>query len=199
MKGFFLALGVIGLGISAFAQGTVLFDNRNITTGPAPVLMWGGGGARLSGTNYSAQLYSAAGDQRNNLGSLTPAETRVQFRSGVNAGFVALSGINAFTGQPVDQEVTVTPVLNGPATIQLRAWESRFATFEEAVNFGGIYGFFVPIFLARTGGGLLPPVELTGLESFVLIPEPSVLALFVLLGGGVRLLRTRFSPGCGKV
>ena len=161
---------------SALGQGTVIFDNKNLTTGEAPVSYHAGG--RLSGTNFSAQLYSAPGDQLSNVSALTAAETRAGFRGGLNDGFVQLSGINPFTGQPVDQEVTVTPTANGPATIQMRAWESRFATYEDAVAGGGCYGGSAPIFLAATGGGLLPAVELTGLQGFTMcIPEPSTLAL----------------------
>lgn len=173
---------------SIFGQGTVLFDTKNISTGSAQVIYPNGTG--VTGTTFSAQLYSAAGDQRANLGSLTAAETRVHFRSGLNAGFVAISGVNAFTGQPVDQEVTVTPAANGPATVQFRVWDSTFSTYEAAVSGGGMFGASSPIFLGATGGGLLPAVELTGLEGLV-VPEPGTLTLAALALGAFLIRRRR--------
>lgn len=160
--GFSTLLVVLGA-ISAVAQGVVLFDNKNIPTGPAPFHV---NGVFLSGTNFSAQLYSAAGDQRANLGALIARETRVQFLSGADAGFVATNGVNAFTGTAVDPEVTVTPVANGSATVQMRAWESSFATYDDAVAGGGLFGQSDAIFLSTTGGGSFPAVELTGLQTF---------------------------------
>lgn len=180
-------IAITVLSLSALGQGTVIFDNKNITTGEAAVRA---AGTNVAGAGWSAQLYSAAGDQRANLGALTAAETRVGFRGGVNAGFVLLGGTNPFTGNPVDQEVTVTGTANGPATIQMRAWDSQFATYEAAVAAGGWRGVSDPIFLAATGGGLLPAVELTGLQGFGMVPEPSTLALGAL-GLAAFLFRRR--------
>lgn len=191
LKRILVTVALIGVTAAAFGQGTVIFDNRNLTTGPAPVTV-GVGGTNASGPAWSAQLYSAAGDQRANLSALTAAETRGAFRGGINAGFVQLSGTNPFTTAPVDQEVTVTSVANGPATIQMRAWDSQFSTYEAAVAANGWYGSSAPIFLAATGGGLLPAVELTGLQGFAMtiVPEPSTLALGAL-GLAALLFRRR--------
>src|SRR5688572_28525927 len=162
LKKLLLTVACIGLAASSYGQGTVIFDTQNITGGSARSVDSRGNG--LSGAAFSGQLYSAAG-----VGaaedSLTAAESRVQFRTGSGEGYVVFDSAvnNAFTGQPVDPEVTVTPTLNGAATVQMRAWDSAFPTYEAAVAGGGQYGKSAIINLAATGGGLLPGVELTGM------------------------------------
>src|SRR5687767_2562094 len=115
LKKLVITITLIGATALSYGQGTVVFDNQFITTGAAPVFD-ADGTTRLSGAAFSAQLYSAAGINAAE-GSLTAAETRVQFRTGVNTGYVPTGADtqNAFTSQPVDPEVTVTATANGPA------------------------------------------------------------------------------------
>lgn len=190
LKRILVTVAVIGVTAYTYGQGTVVFDNQNITTGPAPVTDFGVTN-RLAGAAFSGQLYSAAGIGAAES-SLTAAETRVQFRTGGGAGFVVFNTAvnNAFTGSPVDPEITVTPTANGPATVQMRAWESSFPTYEAAVAGGGKYGKSNILNLPATGGGLAPAVELTGLQGFSLVPEPSTFALGAL-GLAALLFRRR--------
>src|SRR5687768_5010522 len=118
--------------LSVYAQGTVLFDNQYLSSGSAPV--FAPENIPLSGNAWCTQLYSAPGLDQEPC-ALRPAGTRVQFRVGLGVGFDAFisTTTNIFTGQPVNPEVVVTPIINGAATVQMRAWDAAFASFEEAV------------------------------------------------------------------
>src|SRR5688572_21466786 len=117
LKRILVTVALLGVTAASYGQGTVVFDNQGISTGAAPVIDVAPSTNRIAGAAFSGQLYSAPGTAAES--SLTAAETRVQFRSGLGAGFVVFNTavMNAFTGQPVDPEVTVTPTANGVATI----------------------------------------------------------------------------------
>lgn len=148
---------------SVFGQAVYWFQNISLD---APV--FDANGVRLSGTNYSVQLYG--GDTPD---SLYPALTRLQgplivpFMSGAAAGFFQ-SNENAYLWN--------AEVLNW---LQVRAWDNRLgATYAEVAARGlGGYGES-PLFYAPggTSGQFETPTELLGLKSFSLRPTtPAVL------------------------
>ena len=174
------------LPVTVFAQGIVNFDT--IVLGPTAqvsdvngVLCWG--------TNFLAQLYAAKGTAAE--GALVAMGSPVNFRTGFAAGYVrtaspAVPSVFVFTGGTA----------GGPATVQMRAWSSAYATYEtaEAGFLAGSadahFGRSATLFLASTGIPPATPPNLTGLRGFQLVPEPSTLAL-VLLGVAAPLICRR--------
>jgi len=195
LKRILVTVALIGVTAASFGQGTVIFDNRNITTGQAPVTDVGVTN-RVSGATVKAQLFSAAGvGVASN--SLSAAGVPVPFRTGINAGFVETRDTIANPFDPpnmVNQVVAVTPTANGPATVQMRAWDAAFPTYDAAIAGLGRYGWSNIIPIPTTGGGnpALPPSELAGLQGFglVVVPEPSTFAL-AALGLAAFLFRRR--------
>lgn len=150
---------------SAFAQGTVNFNNR-VTAAGLDAAIFDVGGARLAGPDAYAQIYVGG----------TAVGTPVAFRTGTGAGYFA--GGN----------VAIPGVAGGAsASIVVNAWKGA-ATFEAA----SIKGSSAPINVTLGGAGEPPstPANLIGLTSFTLVPEPSVLALGAL-GAAALLLRRR--------
>jgi hypothetical protein len=178
LKRILVTVAIIGVTAASYGQGTVFFDN-DMGARVAPVTDVGVTN-RLSGSGFSAQLFAASGINAPS-NSLVAAESRVQFRTGSNVGFVPTSTvtINSFTGSAVDPTVTVTPTEGGPATVQMRAWDAAFPTYDAAIAGNGKYGWSNILNLPATGGGLTPPVNLVGLQGFSLVqvPEPSTIAL----------------------
>jgi hypothetical protein len=180
----------------AFAQGTVAFTTVNLGT-TAQVFAPGGGLA--TGAAYLTQLYAAPGTAVES--ALVAVGDPVNFRTGVNAGYVQQSGTVTTTGKAVNSLVYAfqggTP--GGAATVQLRAWDSTFATYEAAKAASAVLGKSALLTLAATGNPVGSPpstqVDLIGLTGFTMsggavIPEPSSLAL-MLLGGAALLIRRR--------
>src|SRR5688572_2432795 len=101
---------LLGLGISnVWSQGQVNFDTKAV-------------GARctcieqgLAGAAWFARLYAAAGTGAAR-GALAPVGIPVNFRTGVNAGYVQTSGVTS-KGQEVNPVVTVTTLAGGPVTV----------------------------------------------------------------------------------
>jgi hypothetical protein len=178
------------LPVTAFAQGTVYFNTQIL----GPTAQVRDGDCKLcEGTNFWAQLYAAPGYNLDES-RLVPVGTPVNFRTGVNAGYVV-------TASPVDPVVTITAAaLGGPVIIQMRVWSSYYPTYTAAMWYGWeASGKSALLSLPATGNpnGSPPglPVDLTGLTGFSMnwegcIPEPSTLAL-VLLGGVALLVRRR--------
>lgn len=184
----------------AFGQGAVNFVTQNLGV---DALVYQADGTKAAGSTFLAQLYAAP--------TATAAETAllavgdpVNFRSGTTySGYVQVSGTVATTSKPINTTVMVfsgAPA-GGPATVQLRAWDSAYATYEAALTAGAQHGFSPLLSLAVTGdpvGGLgtpTLPVDLIGLKGFTMtggaiIPEPSSIAL-MLLGGAALLIRRR--------
>lgn len=143
MKKTLTVIATIGLAVSAFAQGTVDFNNKQLswqtgttaaTFGNVPTepdrLVYGAGGVRLSGTNWAVALYFAPGVVTNQNALTTAATTGVQrlFRQPTSAYIGTWSGGTA-TLAGVDKGQT--------ATLQVRIWDySKFTTFEAAVAAG---------------------------------------------------------------
>lgn len=150
---------------NAYAQGTVAFGNRVTGVLDAPVFDFGG--ARLAGPNAFAQLVVNG----------SPVGDPVAFRSGAGAGYWPTAS------------VSVPGVAAGAtaANVQVRAWKD--AASYDAATFKGISAAFT----VATGGAGSPPTlpgNLTGLTSFTLVPEPSMIALG-LLGAAALMLRRR--------
>jgi hypothetical protein len=182
MKKLIIIAALAAASLSAYAQGTVAFNNRVVGTVDAPVFDVGGT-VRL-GAGFLAQLYAGpAGAAESALVAIGAPTT---FRTGAGAGYVnAISEVN--TGQPV----------GGTARIQMRAWDSTFGTYAAAEAANGKIGksnlFDVANLGGTSGGG--PPAtapNLAGLQSFSLtqVPEPSTIALGAL-GVAALLFRRR--------
>jgi hypothetical protein len=186
---------------TSFSQGTVIFDTKPL--GESARISLGGHGLS-AGHHFFAQLYAADGLNAPES-SLRPVGTPVNFRTGVNAGYVQTSGQNLL-GQTVNEIVTVTSIPGGPVTIQLRAWVCDSATFE-----GSSYTGKSPLLnLHATGNpaGTPPtiPVELTGLQGFTslgppidfatiqCVPEPSTVSLGAVAVLAFGMLRRKRVP-----
>jgi hypothetical protein len=186
--------------ISVFAQGTVLFNNRNTALGldakvgyynldapwnpfydpalPAFFL--------LEGTNWTAQLWAANGSNPFES-ALAPASPTTTFRTGSGAGYV------------IPVTATLVGVLKdaASATIQMRVWNNRngiVITWEQALADPTIPRAASAAFtVSSIGGDFNTPPPLLGLQAFNVapIPEPSVLALMISGIGALFLANGR--------
>jgi len=123
----FLTLTLFATG--ACAQGVVTFANNVITPNTPYVLDWTC--ARLTGTQYAAQLYYGA--SASSLAAHTAAPNRFRSAGSSLAGtWSTTTGANrTLTGGGVGV----------PVFMQVRVWDlNQFATYEAAVAGGGIYG-----------------------------------------------------------
>jgi len=160
----------------AHAQGTVQF--QNIPPVNRPVRDEAGVG--LAGTGFMAQLWAAAPG-----GTLAPIGAAVTFTT--SPGFF-VGGSRTIDSVPG----------GGTADIQVRAWRVNDGgvianTWAEAAQRGRGIGQSL-VFTLATGGGGTPPgtaVNLIGLSSFSLVPEPSTIALGILGGLGTLFLVRR--------
>jgi len=174
MKKLLIAIAAILVSASAFAQGTVAFNNRP-PSGDARVSRSDGTGA---GAGYTAGLYAG-----NTL--LTPTTT-----------FRTTSAAAAYFVTAVDVAVPGSPG-GGSATLRMRAWETAAGSFDAAKassNFawGESNEITVTGLGNPAGSPPTPAAPLTGLQGFtvVAVPEPSTIALGVL-GAAALLLRRR--------
>jgi hypothetical protein len=164
---------------------------------------------RLTGTNYCAGLWYVAGG--GNGGQLAGGRGGAQALSGTNIN-VALGNVfnfRAATTADVNKGVWLPPigadtllVLAGvapgeSATLQVRVWDAaRFgrneAGYLAALTAGSGVGFSAP-FDYTVPTGLFTPDKLfmTGLSAFVMVPEPSTIALGVLGAASLLFLRRR--------
>ena len=166
------------------AQGTVSFNNRVLANDGVAFLVNApvfniDGVTGLSGATYLAALYAGPVG-----GALAQVGAAVPFRTGTRVGYVDIAS-------PDRTVATVAPGAAG--SFQVRAWlASSGATYEAALGAGGPTGFS-NTFSVTTGGAGNPaslPANLVGLQSFSLVPEPSVIALG-LIGVCVLLLRRK--------
>jgi len=177
-------------GIAVWGQGTVIFSNSAAILGTAvPIYRYGSPypqpvfWEKLEGTAYLAQLWAGP-----NADSLDPIGEAVPFRTGAGAGFVA-------SQSPARSIPTVLP--GAVASVQIRVWESQYGTSWRPELEGWAAGRS-GIWQVKTGGEGEPPSlpqPLTGMQSFalyILIPEPSSLALSGLGLGALLLFRRRY-------
>jgi len=213
MKKLALTLALVGIGISAYPQGQVVFQNliggtnasssiRAPIFGPEPTdpsrAITGQSsqnnsfppgstvytGPLLAGTGFSAELW--AGPSGAAESALTPvANTIATFRTGAANGYI------------IGSTPTIAGVdANQVATLQVRAWDNKGGTLTSwaavLADPTALRGAS-PLFTATLGGGPVTPPNMTGLVSFnihSLVPEPSVVAIGAI-GLGALLLRRR--------
>jgi hypothetical protein len=180
MKKLLLVLAAVAASAcSAFAQGTVSFNNNSAFTTTADRLVRDLAGAPLVGTNWVAQLYSGA--DANSLTALTDPVVRFRVPTTTSPGTWS-GATRALPGFTSGQT----------ATLQVRVWDGNlFANYAAAVAGGGIYGLSTPFTYTVPAAGSPPAAFfMEGLRGFTLVPEPSVIALGVL-GAAALLLRRR--------
>jgi hypothetical protein len=171
MKKLLVTLTAVLVCVSAFGQGTVIFNNR-IGSVDAPVRRPDGTGA---GAGVTAQLYLVGAGGA--LTALTPTST---FRTTSAAAAFYLNQVT----------VTVPGIAAGnPGTFRIRAWEG--ASYDTAV----LKGESNDVTITQLGGqpstgAPIPDPALAGLQGFTLVPEPSTMALG-LLGAAALLYRRR--------
>jgi hypothetical protein len=171
MKKLLVTLTAVLVSVSAFGQGTVIFNNR-IGSVDAPIKRPDGTGA---GAGVTAQLYLVGAGGA--LTALTPTST---FRTTSAAAAFYLNQVT----------VTVPGIAAGnPGTFRIRAWEG--ASYDTAV----LKGESNDVTITQLGGqpstgAPIPDPALAGLQGFTLVPEPSTMALG-LLGAAALLYRRR--------
>lgn len=194
MKKVVLILASVLVGLSAYAQGTVAFQNRDTANGiNAPIYDLTVGGTLLSGTGYMAQLYAGAANLAES--ALKPSGAAVDFRTGAAAGFV---NVGSAASRAIDGVA-----FGAEASVQIRAWSAAGgATYEAALAKAAtdptVHVGTSQILTVKTAASALnTPSPLTGLSSFAIvsmaspiIPEPSTLAL-AALGAAALLIRRR--------
>lgn len=203
MRKLILAACALTCAASVFAQGTVIFNNRVVGTvvthvyAPStanPNLLQTGNGTgdtvagttdwtgwtALSGTGYTAQLWSANGANQP-VDSLAAASPTTNFRTGAAAGFI--NGLTATLPNVAE---------NGTATLQLRVWDNAGGTITSYAN--AVTRGSSPLFNVSAIGGILTPAPaLAGLSSFNIapVPEPSTFALAGLGAAALLIFRRR--------
>jgi len=189
MKKIIYVAAFLAASLSAYAQGTVNFNNRPSAALDKPVFDVGGT-IRLAGAAFFAQLYAApAGSPDSALAAIgSPTTFRPVPPATTGAGYVVAVGEVAVPG--------VAP--GGTARIQMRAWDATFGSYAAAEAANGKIGKSNIFDVAGLGG---PPASggppgvaplLNGLEGFSLtqVPEPSTIALGAL-GIAALLFRRR--------
>jgi hypothetical protein len=180
MKKALLTLAAVAMASSAFAQGTILFFNGDISDGTggvyqAEVKRQNGTGA---GTGITAGLFFASDPD-----TATPIATTTFFGS---TGFFATAN-----------EVPVTGKAPGTtADLQVRAWETSAGSFAAAKGGAGLYGSSGAFTSLPLGGPnppnpAIPSPDMRGLQSFTLVPEPTTYALGLLGLGALAMMRRR--------
>jgi len=188
MKKILIALACLAMAASSYAQGFVLFNTQVSTV--AQKIYDTDGVTPLSGTGYLAQLYAADGTVTTDS-SLVAKGVPVNFRGGVNAGYVVTTSGKNSLGQDFTSSVAVSDT-GKTVTLQVRAWAGgSIASYEAAVAANAAVGkssLFQVTSVAVPG----TPANLTGLTSFKLVgvPEPTTIALGAM-GLAALLFRRR--------
>jgi hypothetical protein len=210
MKTSLLGLAVVASAATAFAQGTVVFNNRVVGSvvthvyGPNPsdpsTYQIGNGTGDtpagtvdwsayplISGPGFTAQLWAAPGLNQPES-SLVAAYPTTTFRTGAGAGFVA--GVTA-TLPNVAGDST------GGATLAMRVWDNAGGaiTSWDAAQSSPYLRMESPLFniTAPIGGVFNTPPNLVGLQSFnfAWVPEPATWTLAALGAALLMLFRPR--------
>lgn len=174
----------------AFAQGTVFFNNNNLTA-PPDRLVRNTDGTPLLGSDFTApatfvaQLYWST-DGGTSFTALTTAAAR--FRpAGVNPAGTWVGGNRTLPAG--------VGGVNTPVTLQVRAWDSvgGTLTFDQAVAGGRLWGTSTPFTYTQLAS--IPPgasdTWMQNFAGFSLVPEPSVIGLAMVGAGALFMLRRR--------
>ena len=182
MKKLFITGLVILTTASAFAQGTVNFNNNVLT--PVPLVLLGDPSANipLVGTNYVAELWAGAG-----AASLAPVSGSIsKFRAPPTA----------FPGTWSGKPTLALPLggVNVPITLQVRVWDASVYTTYATSAAAGFGGSSTPFTYTQLIS--LPPSPsdtfMIGFTSFGVVPVPEPSTIFLsLFGAGALLLRRR--------
>jgi hypothetical protein len=156
------------------------FGNTSIDTPAGSTVYYG---PLLTGSGWTAQLWSAPGIETDMFLLAAASGGSSTFRTGAAAG----------------NWVTTTATLNNVpkdaavATFQVRVFPTQYGTWQQALIFGAGIGWSQLFQVNNIGGDLNTPPELLGLTSFTLpfIPEPSSLALTSLAAAGFWMERRR--------
>ncbi len=184
-----------------YGQGTVNFDLSVFGTGGTQVRVRDLDGlTSIAGTGFLAQLYAAAGSSIPEAG-LVAVGKPVFMRVGLGAGWNQISGVGP-DGTTPSKAVFVFDAANpagtpgGPATVQMRVWESggnNTSTYTDAIAGGRKFGKSNVFTVASTGNPPATPPNLVGIQSFNLqvVPEPSTIGLGILGASALLFLRRR--------
>ena len=172
-----LALVCIAANLSAYGQGTILFNNRVTGQVDAPLSRTDGTGA---GAGVMAQLFlvSSAGAAQTYI-PLFPMTT---FRT-------TSAAASYYVQQPASPVVVPGIPAGSQATVVMRAWEGG-GTYDDSM----IRAQSVPVTITLGGippggGAPIPDAVLVGLQ-FVILPEPST-GFLGLLGAAALLFYRR--------
>jgi len=168
MKKSILAIGLVALSLSAFAQGT--FNGKN-SGSTSPLLA--ADGTKLSVATGRFEILAG-----NTL--LSTAKNTLTAAGIFGAGVLTVPNVAA----------------GGTASITVRAWDTAFgATYDAAV--AGGKGFASSTFdVVGLGGGLATPPAMDNFKGLTLsagsaVPEPTTVALAALGLGGLLLVSRR--------
>jgi hypothetical protein len=175
MKKALLTLAALAMAASAYAQGTILFFNGDISTAgggvyQADIKRPDGTGA---GAGFTAGLFKASDLN-------TPIATTTFFG---NTGFFATANEVAVPGSPA----------GSTASLIVRAWETAAGSFGASLTRGESTAFTsLPLGGPNPPNPAIPSPDMRGFQGFqmVTVPEPSTIALGVI-GIGALLLRRR--------
>jgi len=204
MKKLFVTFALATLAVGAFGQATIGSLTYQSTGGSgkekyiyapdpsAPTVAKNGGAlgdyaafTKLSGTDYTAELWYASGAGASESSLKAVAGSAVAFRTGTSAGLIAGKS-----------KLDIPDSKGGDVvTLQLRVWKSAGgATWENTTERGASGLWSATLSGVNADGVISAPYSLSaGLTYFSLastIPEPSVVALGAL-GLGALLLRRR--------
>jgi hypothetical protein len=186
MKSLATFLAVLFATSAASAQGTVTFNNRDVTAG-VDFKIGIESSVFLEGPGWSAQLWGGL-----TADSLAPAFPITTFRSGAAAGYV-VGTMATLTGVPLDAPSAYVQIRvwdNAGGTVN--SWGDVLASDPDGLTIGR--GVSEIVVLNNIGGNFNTPPNLVGFSAFdVTVPEPSTWVLG-LLAGAALLCRFRIAP-----
>jgi len=218
MKKTILTAIALTCAVGAFAQGTVIFNNR--VAGTIVTHVFNGGSTQLRGT-YAGDTPSGTTFPTNGLslvggagfwssllgGPLGTAEgsllagtiaapvagsgaAATSFRTGAAAGFIAGSTATFNNIAPDSASATFEMVAWDNTSGNYSTWALASAAWQQGLIAGGTSGEFN---VSAIGGVLNPAPTLNGLQSFniYMIPEPTTIALAGLGAAAVLIFRRR--------
>jgi hypothetical protein len=192
-----LAIALLSLAaVSSWAQGTVQFQNGQITFATAAdrlVYLGTVGGTKMTGTNYAVGLYYMAGADQNIMSPT--AGTQAGALAFGRPGTTTSPGVWANPGAAGNTRILDGVAITASATLQVRAWDiTKYATFAQAFA-ANDYGWSQPFNQRMPDFAHGDPATLAymeGLRAFAItVPEPSTIALGVLGVAGLLALRRR--------